>query len=47
MNMKQRRAHARIWPVLLILLVAVVGAALIVRERALEAVAAIRASTTP
>lgn len=43
MNRAQRTAHARLWPFLLIVLLAVIGGALAVRERAIEAAAALRA----
>lgn len=42
MNRVQRAAHFRLWPVLLLLILAVVGAALAVRERVIEAAGEVR-----
>lgn len=47
MNRAQRRAHARVWPVLVLMLIAIVGASLIVRERLAERSAEISAKRAP
>jgi hypothetical protein len=42
-NRAQRAAHLRLWPLLLIVILAVVGGALAVRESVIEAGEALRA----
>lgn len=40
MNRAQRKAHARTWPVLALLLLAIIGAAISVKQRAISVSAA-------